>query len=81
MGWTIDFGDVKELFAPVFKRIDHQPLHELPDLEQPDAASLARGIARQARPSLPQVDRIDLYETRGGGVILSVADSEIALPI
>lgn len=81
MGWTIDFGDVKELFAPIFKRIDHQPLHELPDLEQPDVASLARWIARQARPSLPQVDRIDLYETRGGGVILSVADSDIALPI
>lgn len=81
MGWTIDFGDVKELFAPVFKRIDHQPLHELRGLEQPDAASLARWIRQQTETSLPQVDRIDLYETRGGGVILSTAESDIALPI
>src|SRR5262249_20638156 len=30
LGWTIDFGDVKEVFTPVFQQIDHQPLYELP---------------------------------------------------
>jgi len=81
MGWTIDFGDVKELFAPTFKRIDHQPLHELPGISQPDAASVARWIWSETQTVLPQVDRIDLYERRGCGVILSSATADVALPI
>jgi 6-pyruvoyltetrahydropterin/6-carboxytetrahydropterin synthase len=30
MGWTVDFGDLKEVFNPVYQRLDHRPLHELP---------------------------------------------------
>jgi 6-pyruvoyltetrahydropterin/6-carboxytetrahydropterin synthase len=81
MGWTLDFGDVKELFSPIFKRVDHQPLHELHGVDQPDAASLARWIWGETVKALPQVGRIDLYERRGCGVILSSADDDIALPI
>lgn len=81
MGWTIDFGDVKELFAPIFKQIDHQPLHELDGITQPDTANLAHWIWTETHTALPQVDRLDLYERRGCGVILSSAGSHIALPI
>jgi 6-pyruvoyltetrahydropterin/6-carboxytetrahydropterin synthase len=81
MGWTIDFGDVKTIFDPIFKRIDHQPLHELPGLAQPDAADVALWLKRESAGLLPQLDRIDLYETRGCGVIRSWSDQEIALPI
>jgi 6-pyruvoyltetrahydropterin/6-carboxytetrahydropterin synthase len=81
MGWTIDFGDVKELFAPIFKQIDHRPLHELPGLTHPDAANLARWVWRETKRVLPSVDRVDLYERRGCGVILSTEDTEVALPI
>jgi 6-pyruvoyltetrahydropterin/6-carboxytetrahydropterin synthase len=81
MGWTIDFGDVKALFEPIFKRLDHHPLHELPGVEDNDPASLARWIRKEAGPSLPQIDRIDLYATRGCGAILSWGDGGPALPI
>ncbi len=81
MGWTVDFGDVKDLFKPIFELIDHQPLHEIADLEQPDVASLARWIRNQVASLLPAVDRIDLYETRGCGAILSWGGADIALPI
>lgn len=81
MGWTVDFGDVKELFDPIFRRLDHHPLHELAGIEQPDTASIARWIRDESRGPLPDLDRIDLYEVRGCGVILSKADSDIALPI
>jgi 6-pyruvoyltetrahydropterin/6-carboxytetrahydropterin synthase len=81
MGWTVDFGDVKALFNPIFKRIDHHPLHEVPGLDQPDAASLARWIRKEVATLLPAADRIDLYETRGCGAILSWGGAEIALPI
>lgn len=81
MGWTVDFGDVKQLFDPIFKRLDHHPLHEIPGLVDADTASLVRWIRDQAAPMLPQLDRIDLYETLGCGVILSWGDVGPALPI
>ncbi len=81
MGWTIDFGDVKTLFDPIFKQLDHHPLHEIPGLRDADAASLARWIRDQTAPKLPALDRIDLYETRGCGVILTWGELGPALPI
>ena len=71
MGWTIDFGDVKELFTPIFLQLDHQPLYEIAGLEDNDCASLARWIKLRAAPQLPHLDRIELYETPGAGVILA----------
>ncbi len=81
MGWTVDFGDVKQLFDPIFNRLDHHPLHEMPGLVDTDIASLVRWIKDQASPLLPHLDRIDLYETRGCGTILSWGESGPALPI
>jgi 6-pyruvoyltetrahydropterin/6-carboxytetrahydropterin synthase len=81
MGWTIDFGDVKQLFDPIYKRLDHQPLYELAGLEDADTPSLARWIQREAAEDLPALDRIDLYETRGCGAILSWGDNGPALPV
>ncbi|MHB1677188.1 MAG: 6-carboxytetrahydropterin synthase [Sulfuriferula sp.] len=71
MGWTVDFGDVKELFAPVFKQLDHHPLYEIPGVGDSDTASLARYIRQQSQAILPQLDRLDLYEARGCGAILT----------
>ncbi len=81
MGWTIDFGDVKELFNPIFKALDHQPLHEIADLADCDTASIADWILGKARAQLPQLDRVDLYETRGCGAIALVGDVGPALPV
>jgi 6-pyruvoyltetrahydropterin/6-carboxytetrahydropterin synthase len=81
MGWTVDFGDVKELFNPIFKSLDHRPLHEIPDLADCDTASIAAWILKRARIQLPQLDRVDLYETRGCGAIVSVGAEGPALPL
>ena len=81
MGWTIDFGDVKELFSPLFEQLDHQPLYELAGAQDNDPASLARWIKNQAAPLLPQLDRIDLFETRGCGAILAWGEDDPALPV
>ncbi len=81
MGWTIDFGDVKEIFNPIFRALDHQPLHEIPDLADCDTASIAHWILEKARAQLPQLDRVDLYETRGCGAIVSVGEEGPALPV
>ena len=70
-GWTVDFGDVKELFAPVFEQLDHQPLHELAQVADEGVSAIVRWVRQQAAPALPQLERIDLYETAGCGVILA----------
>lgn len=81
MGWTVDFGDVKELFNPIFKQLDHQPLHEIVGDQDTDPASIARWIRARAHPLIPQLDRIDLYESKGSGAILAWGDVTPALPI
>ncbi|MBU3724952.1 MAG: 6-pyruvoyl tetrahydropterin synthase [Burkholderiaceae bacterium] len=81
MGWTVDYGDVKACFDPIFNKIDHHPIHELPGLAHADSAAFARWIRRQVQPLLPQLDRIDLEETPGCGVVLAWGDHEPALSI
>lgn len=71
LGWTVDYGDVKALFKPVYNRLDHHRLDDLPGLADPDPAHLARWIRGEVAAMLPQLDRIDLFETPGTGVSLS----------
>lgn len=80
-GWTVDFGDVKAVFNPIFKSLDHQPLYEIPDLADCDTATIARWILEKARVHLPQLDRVDLFETRGCGAIALLGDEGPALPV
>ena len=81
MGWTVDYGDVKDLFRPIFDQLDHQPLNDLPDLPDADTASLARWVRSQAQTQLPQLDRIDVFQSRGCGAILAWGALAPALPI
>lgn len=80
MGWTIDFGDVKQLFEPLFKKLDHQPLHELVGAVDSDTASLARWIRKEADGALPALDRVDVYQTRGCGSLLNWGINGPSLP-
>jgi len=80
LGWTIDFGDVKEIFAPVFARLDHHPLHELPGVASTGALGIVRWARDQAAGALPQLEQIDLEETAGCGVLLSWGAQAPALP-
>jgi 6-pyruvoyltetrahydropterin/6-carboxytetrahydropterin synthase len=81
MGWTVDFGDVKTQFAPLFDALDHAALHERMGDDDADTPSLARHIMALATPLIPTLERLDLYETRGCGVILQRGDGDPALPV
>jgi 6-pyruvoyltetrahydropterin/6-carboxytetrahydropterin synthase len=81
LGWTVDFGDVRSAFDPLFRQLDHAPLYDLPGMRENDTASLARWIRDRAASHCLQFDRIDLYETRGCGVILSLGELGAALPV
>ena len=81
MGWTIDFGDVKEVFTPVFNAIDHKPVHEIADLRDGDTRSLAEWVMKQADRKLPGLTRVDLYETAGCGSLLAKRIDGPAMPL
>jgi len=81
MGWTVDFGDVKTLFDPIFKAIDHRPLYEIADLPDGDTASLAAWVLAKGGAVLPQIDRVDMYETRGSGSIVFGSRLEELIPV
>ena len=80
-GWTIDFGDVKAVFDPVFKALDHQPLHEKVDLPDGDTATLAGWVYGTTKPLLPELVRVDLFETEGCGSIVTDDVQGPALPV
>jgi 6-pyruvoyltetrahydropterin/6-carboxytetrahydropterin synthase len=80
MGWTVDYGDVKALFKPAYKRLDHHLLDELPGIDSPDPARLALWMREEVAGVLPQLDRIDLQETPGCGAVVTWGELGPALP-
>ncbi|WP_338073096.1 6-carboxytetrahydropterin synthase [Halochromatium salexigens] len=70
LGWTIDYGDVKALFKPVYARLDHHELNGLMGLSDPSTARLACWIRKAIAEALPQADRLELTERPGCGVLL-----------
>lgn len=81
MCWTVDYGDVKALFKPVYATLDHRLLNRLDGLNDADPASIVRWIRQQAGTELPHLDRIDLEQTPGCGAILSWGEDEPVLPV
>ena len=81
LGWAVDFGDVKSAFNPIFQQLDHQPVHQIADLADGDTASIADWIMERARLQLPQLDRVDLFETPGCGATVSVGDAALTGPM
>lgn len=70
MGWTVDYGDVKALFRPVYHLLDHRRLDEVDPIPDVDPAGLVRWIFDRTVSVIPCLDRIDLYQTPDCGVIL-----------
>ena len=80
MGWTVDYGDVKALFKPIYKQLDHQRLDQLEGIEDADVTHLLYWIKDKMAAALPQLDRIDLFETPGCGAVLCWGEEGPALP-
>ncbi|MBC7202072.1 MAG: 6-carboxytetrahydropterin synthase [Pusillimonas sp.] len=81
MGWTVDFGDVKAVFDPIFKSIDHHPLHERTDLADGDTNTIARWLHETTQRELPQLVRVDLFESEGCGSLVGIDLGGPALPV
>lgn len=62
-GWLVDYGVIKEAFAPLLDQLDHRYLNEVPGLENPTAENIARWIWAGLKPSLPVLAQINVHET------------------
>lgn len=80
LGWTLDYGDVKALFKPVYERLDHHRLDTLTGPVGAHPAGLARWIREQTAADLPWLERIDLQQTPGCGAVLCWGELGPALP-
>jgi 6-pyruvoyltetrahydropterin/6-carboxytetrahydropterin synthase len=67
LGWVMDFADVKAAFDPLFRRLDHNYLNDVPGLENPTSENLARWIWQKLEPSLPQLSAVVVHETCTSG--------------
>jgi 6-pyruvoyltetrahydropterin/6-carboxytetrahydropterin synthase len=67
LGWVMDFADVKTAFEPLFQRLDHHYLNDVPGLENPTSENLARWIWQELSPHLPQLSCVVVHETCTSG--------------
>lgn len=67
LGWVMDFADVKQAFEPLFQRLDHHYLNDVPGLENPTSENLARYIWQELKPVLPLLSRVVVHETCTSG--------------
>ena len=68
-GWVMDFADIKSAFAPIFDRLDHRYLNEIPGLENPTSEQLAVWIWNALKPALPSLGKLIVHETCTSGCI------------
>ena len=68
-GWIMDFGELKQHFAPIYQQLDHYYLNDIEGLENPTSENLARWIWQQLKPSLAILSKIEIKETCTSGCI------------
>ncbi len=78
-GWTIDYGDVREAFTPVFRALDHHTIGEATGGNGSLGAILA-WMRDHLPEALPALDRIDLHATPFEGALLHWGEEGPALP-
>ncbi|TWH76792.1 6-pyruvoyltetrahydropterin/6-carboxytetrahydropterin synthase [Azomonas agilis] len=66
-GWIRDFGELKEIFKPIYEQLDHHYLNEIPGLENPTSENIAKWIWQRLKPILPELSRIRIHETCTSG--------------
>lgn len=63
LGWVMDYGEISDAFKPIWRRLDHHYLNEIPGLENPTSENLAGWIWQRLRPRLPLLTEIVVAET------------------
>ncbi|MCC6232470.1 MAG: 6-carboxytetrahydropterin synthase QueD [Verrucomicrobiales bacterium] len=63
LGWVMDYADIKAAFQPLWERLDHRYLNEVPGLENPTSENIAVWVWRELKPRLPLLSEVVVAET------------------
>ncbi len=63
LGWLMDYADIKAAFQPVWERLDHRYLNDIPGLENPTSENIAAWIWQELKPRLPALAEVAVAET------------------
>lgn len=63
LGWLVDYADIAAAFKPIWEKLDHRYLNEIPGLENPTSENLAAWIWKRLKPRLPLLTEIVVAET------------------
>ncbi len=63
LGWVMDYADIKAAFQPLWERLDHRYLNEVPGLDNPTSENVAVWIWRELKPRLPLLSEVVVAET------------------
>ena len=63
LGWVMDYADITEVFKPLWEKLDHRYLNEIPGLENPTSENIAIWIWNRLRPELPLLIEVSVAET------------------
>ena len=69
LGWLMDYADLTAAFKPLWDKLDHYHLNDIPGLENPTSENLAIWLWQQLKPSLPGLSQIKVMETHDSGCI------------
>jgi 6-pyruvoyltetrahydropterin/6-carboxytetrahydropterin synthase len=63
LGWLMDYADITAAFKPVWKRLDHFYLNEVPGLKNTTSENIAAWIWTKLKPKLPLLREVVVAET------------------
>ena len=63
LGWVMDYAKISEAFKPLWEKLDHRYLNEVPGLDNPTSEHLARWVWNELAPRLPLLDHVIIHET------------------
>lgn len=75
--WTLDFGEIKNRFAPFYKMIDHKYLSQVEGLISPDKQKnllleLALWIFKRLQGAIPILSAVQIEDTPESGIFLKI---------
>ena len=78
LGWIVDYADLKALFDPVYKMLDHHCLSDLPGLENDSSAeALETWIYRQLNPRPAWFSGVRVYPVEPDHFYLRRVEADI----
>ena len=57
LGWLMDYADISSAFKPLWEKLDHRYLNEVPGLENPTSENIAVVDLEEAEAEIAAADR------------------------